>query len=434
VSQPSPRSRAARGALFAACVAVGVPLAAPARGQSLHLWVDFAARGGAVESPPSWLDGGPGRLGLGEAGSERTTAGLAEAALGLDWQSDGGFAAHLHARGRADGTAGGEPVGLVEAWLEGTTETRGGADRLRLRGGQLFLPTSRENVRPLWSSPYTFTLSALNSWIGEEVRPLGLLVEYEATPEAARGWRAGGSALLGNDTAGTLLAWRGWAMGDRLSGLGETLPLPELPSFAPGQPFAGQDSSGTRPVGADLDGRAGWAGWLRWRAEGASLPLAGLLQLTHFDNRGDRDLHDGEYAWDTRFDLLAAELRVGDGWTLAGEHLTGRTAMGLPTARADVALRASYALLSWERTPLRATVRWDRFSTRDRDRFAAAERNDEDGRAWTAALLWQLRERLFVGLEMVDLAAQRAPADGSGVRDEGGRTLTLGVRWRIGRS
>ena len=38
----------------------------------------------------------------------------------------------------------------------------------------MFLPTSRENVDPLWQSPYTLTLSSLNTWIGEEVRLAGL--------------------------------------------------------------------------------------------------------------------------------------------------------------------------------------------------------------------------------------------------------------------
>lgn len=419
-----------------AALAAGTALIAAASARALppRLWLDLTARGGAADSPASWLDGGTGRLELGEeGGDEWTAAALGEAALGLDWQASDGLAAHLHARARAVAAPGGDPVGLVEAWLEGTRELRGGADRLRLRGGQLFLPTSRENVGPLWSSPYTFTLSAINSWIGEEIRPLGLFAEYELGAGSTQAWRAGTTAFLGNDAAGALLAWRGWAVGDRLSTLGETLPLPALPSLAADGVFAGQADAGTRPIGADLDGRPGVAGWLRWRGEATAVPVSALLQLTYLDSRGDLELHDGEYAWATDFLLLAGELRAGDRWTLAGEHLAGSTAMGVPSPRADVELRASYLLLSWERTPLRASVRWDHFSTRDRDAFPGTERNDEDGEAWTAALLWQLRERLFVGVELLELDAERALAAApSGSRAEGGRAVTVGLRYRLG--
>jgi hypothetical protein len=411
-------------------------LAAPSSAVAPRSWLELSLRGGSVESPASWLDGGFGRLELGEgAGEEAEPLALGEAALGLDWQGGDGFGAHLHARLRAAPHGGGEALGLVEAWVEGVRGLRDGRDQLRLRGGQLFLPTSRENVRPLWSSPYTFTLSAINSWIGEEVRPLGALAEYEVGSAAPSSWRGGASAFLGNDTAGALLAWRGWTLGDRLAVLGETLPLPPLPSLAPGGIFAGQQDTGTTPLGADLDGRVGHAQWLRWRRAAATTPVVALAQVSRVDTRGDRRLHDGEYAWDTEFLLLAAELRVADRWTVAGEHLAGSTAMGVPSPRADVDLRATYALLSWERLPWRVSMRWDRFATRDRDGVAGGERNDEDGEAWTVALFRRLDERLLLGAELVDLDVERALATGpTGQREEGGRALTLGVRYQLGRN
>src|SRR5439155_16678939 len=133
-----------------------------------------------------------------------------------------------------------------------------------------------------------------------------------------------------------------------------------LPSLEPGGLFAAQDRQGTTPITGDLDGRPGWAGWLRWSKSGL-----GLVQVTHYDNRGDRELYRGQYAWDTRFDLLGVELHPAAGWTFAGEHLQGRTVMGLPAPRADASFHATYALLSWERTPLRVSLRWDGFGTRD---------------------------------------------------------------------
>ena len=418
--------RPAVAALLAALVFGG---AREATGQPPGaFWLDVVARAASGDAPPSWLDDGTGRLGLGDEEEDLHGSALGEAQLGAELRAGDRFAAHLHARARAQSAGdAGDVAGVVEAWAEVTASPRAGADRLRLRGGQLFLPTSRENVAPLWSSPYTLTLSALNSWIGEEVRPIGLLADYEIGLDSTRGLRAGASVFGGNDASGALLAWRGWSLGDRLSTLGETLPLPALPSLAEGGLFEKQDRDGTTPLAGDLDGRPGWAGYLRGRQSDL-----GLVQVTHVDNRGDRELHHGEYAWDTRFDLAAVELHPGVSWTIAGELLRGETAMGVPTPRADVDFHAGYLLVSWQRGALRTTGRWDRFGTHDRDRQPRGERSDEHGHAWVAAILWQATPALSVGGEYVDARVEREALAGPGRRNDGGRALTVGVRYRIG--
>jgi hypothetical protein len=405
-----------------------VAWASGARAQSATaVWLDLVGRVATAKAPHSWLGGDTGRLAFGDGADRWQGDVLGEAQLGLDWTATERFAVHLHGRGRAQQDDGGDAGGIVEAWAQATALPRDGADRFRLRAGALFLPTSRENVGPLWTSPYTLTLSAINSWVGEEVRPVGLLAEYEVGLAAAQGVRLGACVFGGNDSSGALLAWRGWATGERLSTLGETLPLPALPSFEPGRPFAGQDREGTTPFGRDLDGRPGWAAYARWRAGDQ-----GLLQITHLDSRGDRGLHRGEYAWDTRFDQLGGELHPALGWTLAGEHLRGRTVMGLPRPAADASFRASYLLLSWERGTVRTTARYDDFGTSDRDHLAAGELSDEDGRAWTAALMWQVRPSLGIGIEYLDVDVGRPALAGPGVRRDGGRMVTLGFRHRIG--
>ncbi len=422
------RARAAALALAAALgLALGSTAAARAQAPPFTVWVSLVGRGVSTNAAPSWVDGETGRLTFGD-GDRWQGAVLGEAQLGADWEPDERFAAHLHARARAqNGGSGGDAAGIVEAWAQVTAKPRDGADTFRLRAGQLFLPTSRENVSPLWSSPFTYTLSAINSWIGEEVRPIGVLADYELFG-VANNARAGACVFGGNDASGALLAWRGWAMGDRLSSTGETLPLPALPSLAPGGLFEGQDREGTTPFGSDLDGRPGWAGFLRYQRSDR-----GLVQVTHVDNRGDRALHDGEYAWDTRFDQLGLQLQPHTDWRIIGEHLRGRTAMGLPAPAADVSFRASYLLVAWNRRgKLTATARYDDFSTRDRDHQPLGERSDEDGRAWTAALLWQASPTLELGVEYVDLRVSRPALAGSGSRDDGGRSITVGVRYGRG--
>ena len=73
-----------------------------------------------------------------------------------------------------------------------------------------------------WRSPYTLSFSAINTWVGEELRTIGAEYsldwlgrshghDFDFTLSAAGyGW---------NDTAGTVIATRGWGLHDRQSTL-----------------------------------------------------------------------------------------------------------------------------------------------------------------------------------------------------------------------
>src|ERR1043165_7125962 len=96
--------------------------------------------------------------------------------------------------------------------------------RLPLGGGVMTLPFSLEHVGPAWSPEFTITPSALNSWLWEDASIAGL--EGEWWHETSSGVRVG--ALLGTgygpDRMARLLALRGWAMGDGLSGINTHYP------------------------------------------------------------------------------------------------------------------------------------------------------------------------------------------------------------------
>lgn len=410
-------------ALLLGALAAAPPLAAQEAGTTL--FGQLVGRGGRVSGQPSWREGGFGRLAAGADDPEdQDGTGLGRLDLALDWRPTERFGAHLHALGRLEPEARrGRPGGLVEAYLHAAATPRPGHE-LRLRLGHFFLPTSRENVESHWSSPYTLTLSALNSWIGEELRPTGLSGEYWAPLGAAEA-RLGGSVFGGNDTLGTLLAWRGWGMADRLAVFGETLPLPPLHSLAPGGAFAGQRDAGTRPFGRDLDGRPGWAAWARWQA-----PDRALLQATRLDNRADRALYRGEYAWETELDLVAAEVRLPGALVVAGEAMWGSTGMGTDAAFAQVDFAAAYVLASWHPGRARLTLRYDRFETTDRDLLAVTEDNDEQGEAWTVAVLWDATDSLRLAVEVLDLDAERPAASQAGAEpDTRARSVAIELRW-----
>jgi hypothetical protein len=388
--------------------------AAGARAGDLALHGAAAARGLAVESREAWIDGGFGRLTEGRGANAFEPFGRVEAHLGVEWTPLAVLLVRAHATARTEpSAAGGWRAGLVEGFLQYRPELRPDL-ALRFRAGLQFPPTSRENVDPLWQSPYSLTLSALNSWIGEELRPLGVDAALQLGEAGGTRLELAGMAFGGADTAGALLAWRGWAMGTRLSVAGETLPLPPLPSLAPGGAFGDQLDAGTRPVD-ELDGRVGWHLRGRWSRAGRS-----LLQAAWTDTRGDRGLHAGQYAWATRFASLGAELRLGP-VRLVAEGITGDTGMGLPTGpHVDLRFRAAYALATWASRgeTARLTARYDRFRNEDED--GVSEPNQEDGWAVTVAGFFAPRPWLRVGVEYLELSGDRPAAEFSGTEAEAG--------------
>src|ERR1051326_8312834 len=130
----------------------------------------------------------------------RSDSVSAQAQLGIDWRPSVFFGAHVHLLARTeDDDAKRGHAGVVEAFLQQK------AGRFRFKEGAFFLPTSRENIDELWESPYSITSSALNSWMGEELRPIGVDASY-----TAHGFLAGATVFRGNDTFGALPASRGW--------------------------------------------------------------------------------------------------------------------------------------------------------------------------------------------------------------------------------
>jgi len=377
-----------------------------------------------VQSREPWISGGFGRLTDGQGADAFEWLARGEAQLGIDWTPSAVFLVSAHGTARTEpDTAGGARAGLTEAFLQYRPELRPDL-ALRFRAGLMFLPTSRENVDPLWQSPYTLTLSALNTWIGEEMRPLGLDLAVQLGEAGGSRFELAGVAFGTSDTAGSLLSWRGWAMGTRLSVVGETLPLPPLPPLAPGGAFGEQQRSGTQPID-ELDDRLGWHARGRWSRVGT-----GLVQAAWTDTRGDRGLHAGQYAWATRFASVAAEAQAGR-FRLVAEGLAGETGMGLfDGPHVDLRIRAAYALLTWESNRLRVTARYDHFRNEDRD--GVAEPNQESGWAVTLAAFYTPRPWLRLGIEYLDLQGDRPAAAFAGTAlDAGARRAQAEVRLRF---
>ena len=384
-------------------------------GKTLVFIAFLTAREAYVTGQPSWLTGGFGRLDVGADGIDKHAyRGNAVAQLGADWRPATWLTAHAQILGRAEPSGSrGRRGGVVEAFVELHNE------QWRLRAGQFFLGTSRENTDPLWTSPYAQTFSALNSWIGEEFRPVGVDVQW--TPGFYGS--VGATAFRNNDTSGALLAWRGWSVGSRLTVYDEVLPLPPLTSLH--TRFADQRADGTVPFERDLDGRTGYA--VRGRVQ---LPERAMLQLAHIDNRGDRGEYRGEYSWQTRFDVLSAQAGISSPFTVLAEYGWGKTGMGVPPILVDADFDAGYLLASYKLGANRWSFRFDRFTTNDRDHSPLVETNTEHGRAWTIAWLRQLSPHVRVSAEFVQITGDRIAAQESGFSPNlDARSVTAEVRY-----
>jgi hypothetical protein len=388
-------------------------IAASASAQTFDVTGYIAARGINASGPRSWLEGRWGRM---EDGNDRNDA-IGVAQLGIDWTPSKFFDVHVSGSGRRDPEAlGGTSGGFVEAYADFRLER--GLDEVQLRAGQFFLPTSRENKDPLWASPYTIQFSALNTWIGQEVRPIGIDLQYRHTTSLGHTVTGAATAFRGNDSMGALLGWRGWSIGSRLSTYGEAIPLPPLSSL--NTFFRDQRRDGTKPFGVDLDGKTGYSARVRY-----SVPSRGSIQYTFVDNNGDRDFYRGEYAWRTRFHLVGAELGNPDAFTVASEYMRGSTGMGFTGGFVQADFYATYLLMSYKHGRQRFSARYDLFNTEEDD-FSLAESNDEHGRSWTLTYMLDLPKSVRVAGEFTQVTGKRTDAP-----DLDGRSLLLEARYRF---
>lgn len=378
-------------------------------------WHGYAEiNGRSTSGERNWIEGGSQVLGAGDGVG-------AEARLGLELRGESRFSAHVSVLGHAGSSEDlGRKGGLLEAFVDyGDLVT----DGYRVRTGLQFSGTSLENVEAFWQSPYTLSLSALNSWIGEEFRPIGIDVSRRFNAADGTSWDFAANLYGGNDTSAALLAWRGFAVHNRLSAYGEALPLMPLPSLQDPSAFGRQRPDGSQPLGPDLDGRIGYA--LRSRFNFVD---GGGIRLAYTDNRGDRFLYNDEYSWHTRFAVLGFDYRLGNDWTLLGELMHGRTNMGFgPGANVSFDLDASYLLLSRAYQSWTYSVRLENFHLGERDR-SVGELNSQNGNGITFAVINNLGDWRF-GVEAQYFDINRpGNLEFAGDPDQGGSSLTLVAR------
>jgi hypothetical protein len=403
-----------RARRIACALLASLSLAAHGQAVQLHGFVDL--RGIAYRGDDDrWLDGGLGKARTDAANDGPTAAG----ALVAEWQPTPSLFATASAQYVPEAR---RPLDLIDASLRwrpvSTTRWRGA-----LKAGLFFAPISLENDSLGWTSPWTLTPSAIDTWVGEELRTLG--VEARLERRASRGTFAAGGALFEkNDPAGELLAARGWAMHDLVSGLDGSLREPDASTG---------DLHATAPVRfrpmLEIDHRVGAYAFADWRT-----PADDRITVLAYDNRADasRDVDYAArelYAWRTRFWSAGAQRRVGDVLLLA-QAMRGSTAIApAPGWRSDTRFAAGYLLAALDRGAWRPAARIDLFQTA-RTPDGGAATGDEHGHAFTAALGWRPRDDLRITGEWLRIDSVRAQRllEGRAARQRETQ-LQASVRW-----
>jgi hypothetical protein len=328
----------------------------------------------AVDDSESWVDGGLGKLRSGSDGDLRLSPQLGN--VSLVWKPQITWSLGATIVGSLQGGEGTE-AGLSQAYLT-FRPMRGTKVAASGRLGLMWPPVSLEHEGADWHVKDSITPSAINSWIGEEVRP----VAAEATLAATLGshqLRATGAVMAANDTAGTLVTFRGWALHDRTTLAFRRQPLPDL-----GPDWDGAQAPYTHPL-IDLHKgfahRPGYYAKLAWQP-----PVPVRFELFRYDNRADpEDVNlDAEWGWRTKFDNVGIVADLGGGTELKAQALQGRTRMGyLEEGRRwiDNRFRSAFLLLTRSFGPFGLAVRAEAFDTRNRGGWWTDE---YDERGWSA--------------------------------------------------
>ena len=400
----------ARATLTMLAAAAGGPAAVRAAesGDRHHWQVELATSYVATDSPlASWPGGGLGKLRYAESDDDVNAVRL--------------FA---HYRGRITPTlwttavvdyVGDASAGLdvSEAFLDWRPIPKS-PNQQQLRVGMFYPPFSLENGESGWQSPFTYSYSAINTWIGEEIRPIGAewsLRRRLGEPGSPHELRAFAAGFFGNDPAGTLLFWRGWSLHDRQTRLNDRLTIPPVPVFGAGGVQVGTRTQIIEPF-EELDHEPGAYAGLEWRY-GRRV----LMQLAHYDNRADPNAFaDGEWGWDTSFTHLGAQVSLPGEIGLVTQWMKGKT-YWISGARPDGTrwsmarvvedgFESKFVLLTRVlRNAHRLSLRYDDFVVVRAEPSPALQ--SDSGHAWTLAYRYERSARLSAGLEWLEITSRR---------------------------
>jgi hypothetical protein len=410
--------------------AILLALASPAAAEPIDLFsaetltMSGDVRLTIINGEEGWIDEGLGKLRSGAAGETRAEPQLGNADLvwrpSLGWSLSATLVATLNG---GDGTE----LGISQAYLS-YKPLLGGPVRLSARAGLMWPPVSLEHEGADWNVRDTITPSAINSWIGEEVRPAAIEISADADL-GSHEISATGAVFAANDTAGALLTFRGWALHDRKTLAFRRQPLPPLDGDA--QYVQPQYSHPLLDVGPGFAKRPGFYGRLAWAP-----PLPVRFELFGYDNRGDPEAvnKDLEWGWRTRFGQIAAIAELGGATQIKVQALAGRTKMGFVEEDGiwfDNRFRSAFVLVTRPFGRVHAAARLEAFDSRQSGSMWDSE-YDEEGWAATAAARRSFGPHVTGIVELLHVSSKREQRHEFGTAPRHGQTqaqASLRFRW-----
>jgi hypothetical protein len=343
-----------------------------------------------ADGEKSWVDEGFGKSRFG-----RDSAGLADGLIEWRPRLTWSLSAVVDVVGQSDQQ---HRIDLNQAYVLYKPLGSSGT-RFQARLGVFYPPVSLEHDGKGWSTTRTITPSAINSWIGEEVNGAGLEVSAKRTI----GGHEVGLTVAGfskNDTAGTLLSFRGWSLNDVRATLHGEYGLPPLSPFD-----ASVQPGDTYPV-RELDDRFGYYVRADWRP-----PAPVSFNAIYYDNLGDMLAvdADGQWSWYTRFLNVGMDWTPGENTEILAQALRGVTRMGYtaPAGRwIDVAFESAYVLATQTYGRNAATARLDYFKVDDHANPMYADLN-ENGWSATGAYRRAVSPNLTLFLEALYIDSKR---------------------------
>ncbi|WP_371194517.1 hypothetical protein [Glaciecola sp. SC05] len=260
--------------------------------------------------------------------------------------------------------------------------------------GMFYPAMSIENTSEGWLSPYTYTQSAINSWIGEELRTIGGEAAWSSNGRrqgSPWSWELNLGIFKGNDPLGTLIAWRGFAMHDRQSLHHDKV------QFAPVDSIININDIGSptwlKPF-VEIDGD--WGAYIGFHL---SYLRETNMRYYYYDNRADPNAINAErlYGWHTKFHSFALQHQLDANWRFMAQFLSGSTLMGNRSVFTDFV--SAYLAASYATGKHRATVRIDYHAVNEED-TKPEDQNDSSGKGMTVAWRYQYTAVVELGAEV----------------------------------
>jgi predicted porin len=286
-------------------------------------------------------------------------------------------------------------IGLTEAYFTYSPLNPGLKHQVKF--GMFYPQMSLENTATGWTSPYTYSFSAINSWIAEEQRTLGAqwsITRSGRKHNSPHSFTALASIFKANDGLGSLLVWRGWAQHNRQTFYNEAVVFSDYfsqqdipintPNFV--EPFIETDSKWGYYVGG------------HWRYLKQT-----DVRVYYYDNRGDPNAieKNRQYAWKTQYYSVAMQHKFTSNFRLLAQYLSGDTGMGSQETGVFTDISSWYVMFNYKLGSHRFSLRHDQFKVKETDQNRQ-DPNDSDGDSLTLAWRYQLDKNWNVGAEFID--------------------------------